>query len=281
MKNYVITITKDELDLDKTLDSGQAFRWQKDKDGYWIGAIKDKLCILKQYDSYISTNIAEEDANLINYYFNLDMNYTAEMENLDLKVNDEFAYKAYQQGKGIHILRQNYFETIVTFLLSSCNTMNNIRNIVNKLSKLYGDRIEEEYENKIFIGYTFPTLQTLSKLTISELESCRMGFRAKYVYEMCQKLSADSYVLDKLESGVDGGIDEYNNTISILINFKGIGDKVANCISLFAGHHLCAFPIDTHIKQIIDSEYNGYIDISKYKNIPGLVQQYLYYYKAF
>ena len=278
MSNYVINITRDELDLDKTLDSGQAFRWQKDKDGYWVGVIKDKLCVLKQYENYISTNLSEEDANLINYYLNMDMNYAEEISKLDL---DNFAYKAYEQGKGIHILRQDYFETMVTFLMSSCNTMNNIRNIVNKLSELYGDKLEVEYEGKTFTSYTFPSLNTLSKLTVQELEACKMGFRAKYLNDMCNRLVTDYSILEKLESGIDGGLDKYYDALSILTSFKGIGEKVANCISLFAGHHLCAFPIDTHIKQIINSEYNGSIDLSKYRNIPGLVQQYMYYYKAF
>lgn len=278
MANYVIKVTKDELDLDKTLDCGQAFRWHKDKDGYWVGVIKNKLCILKQYDNYVTTNLNEEDIDLVIYYFNIDMNYTEEISKLNL---DEFAEKAYKYGRGIHILRQDYFETMVTFLMSSCNTMRNIRNIVNKLSELYGEKLEVEYNGKIYIGYTFPTLERLSELGIAELEQCRMGFRAKYLVDMCRILKSNKHILYELELGVNGDMTEYNKTIKNLTKFKGIGEKVANCIGLFAGHNLCAFPIDTHMQQIIDKEYKGKIDLNRYGNISGIVQQYMYYYKAF
>lgn len=271
-------ITRDELDLDKTLDCGQAFRWHKDKDGYWVGVIKNKLCVLKQYDNYISTNLNEEDIDLVIYYFNIDMNYTNEISKLNL---DEFAEKAYKYGRGIHILRQDYFETMVTFLMSSCNTMRNIRNIVNKLSELYGTKLEEKYNDKVFIGYTFPTLDVISKLTMNELEACRMGFRAKYLVDMCRRLNMDNSILLELHAGVNGGMTRYVSAINTLKEFKGIGEKVANCISLFAGHHLCAFPIDTHMQQLIDKEYKGKIDLNRYGNISGIIQQYMYYYKAF
>lgn len=278
MTNYIIEVTKDELDLDKTLDSGQAFRWHKDSDGYWIGVIGNKLCVLKQYDNYISTNFSVSESECLIYYLNLDMNYTEEISGLNL---DDFALKAYNSGKGVHILRQDYFETMVTFLMSSCNTMRNIRNIVNKLSELYGEKLEEEYNGKRYVGYTFPTLERLSELSITELEQCKMGFRAKYLVDMCYKLNRDSTILKELYLGVNGGIDKYKLSINTLKKFKGIGDKVANCISLFAGHHLCAFPVDTHIQQIIDNEYNGKIDLNRYGNIAGIIQQYMYYYKAF
>ena len=287
MGNYIINVTKDELNLDKTLDSGQAFRWQKNSEGYWVGVVKDiqkgksKLCILKQYDSYISTNLSEAEAELLIYYFNLDMSYTDEIEKLNLSEKDEFAYKAYQRGKGIHILRQDYFETMVTFLMSTCNTMGNIRNIVNKLSELYGEKLEEEYNGKSYAEYTFPTLKRLRDVSIKELEACKMGFRARYLAEMCQRLSKDSTILERLHQGMDGGMTKYAEAIMILTEFKGIGEKVANCISLFAGHHLCAFPVDTHIRQLIDTEYRGNINLNNYGKIAGIVQQYMYYYKAF
>ena len=278
LDNYIISVTKDELDLDKTLDSGQAFRWTKTSEGYWYGVVKDKLCVLDQYDKYIITNLDEKDSSILVDYFNLDMNYNEEVSKLDL---DAYALKCYQSSKGIHILRQDYFETMVTFLMSSCNTMRNIRNIVNKLSELYGTKLEVEYDTLKFVGYTFPTLDILSNLSISDLKSCSMGFRAEYLYDMCKKLQEDISILYKLEHHVDGNEFSYKSTLELLKQFKGIGDKVANCISLFAGHHLCAFPIDTHIKQIINKEYNGSIDLTKYGNIAGLIQQYIFYNKAF
>ena len=125
-------ITRDELDLDKTLNCGQAFRWNKDSKNNWIGVVDKEIWILRQYENCIVTNIKSSNKEKLIYYFNLDMNYTDEISKLDL---DAYAKRAYECGKGIHILRQDLFETMVTFLMSQFNSMHNIRLIVEKLSK--------------------------------------------------------------------------------------------------------------------------------------------------
>lgn len=265
-------ITKDELDLDKTLNCGQAFRWHKDNDENWIGVAGNNIWILRQYDNHIETNIKEDDLSKIIEYFNLDMNYTNEISKLDL---DIFALKAYNYSKGIHILRQDLFETMVTFLMSSCNTMHNIRNIVNKLCKTYGEQLNTTWNNKNYIEYSFPSLETLSKISENEFRQLGMGFRAAYLVDMCKGLKEYKSFLEVIKHS------NYKNAINNLCKLNGIGSKVANCISLFSLHHTEAFPIDTHMKQIINAEYNGVIDISRYRNLAGIIQQYMFYYKAF
>lgn len=278
-KGYLqINITRDELDLDKTLDCGQAFRWYKNDYDEWVGLIGENLCILKQYDTYISTNLSDKDKDLLVNYFNLDMCYTDVIASLDL---DEFAKTAYEFSRGIHILRQPYFETMVTFLMSSCNTMKNIRNIVNKLSTAYGKKLTCTYNGREYVEFAFPSLETLSKLSIEDFQRIKAGFRASYLYCLCQSLVDDPKLLRILESQVNGGVSELKTSGKILKQFVGIGDKVMNCILLFAGHNLTAFPIDTHIRQIIDTYYNKSIDLSRYKEYGGLIQQYMFYYKAF
>ena len=276
--NIIIdNIYKSELDLDKTLDCGQAFRWKKETyDKYlhrWIGVVNNKIWILQQYENCIITNLKEEDKEQLIYYFNLDMNYTDVLSRLEL---DKFALKAYEYSKGIHILRQDLFETIVTFLMSQCNTMHNIKNIINKLCTSYGDKITTNWNKVEYTDYTFPTLEKLNSLSISELMQCSMGFRADYLKTTCEILSNNTEILCYLKT-----LQSNTAVIRELTQFKGIGNKVANCISLFGLHHIEAFPIDTHIKQIIDSEYNGYLDISNYKSYAGIIQQYMFYYKAF
>lgn len=265
-------ITKDELDLDKTLNCGQAFRWHKDKDNNWIGVVGNRIWILRQYDNYIETNIKEDDLSKIIEYFNLDMSYTDEISKIDL---DNFALKAYNYSKGIHILRQDLFETMVTFLMSSCNTMSNIRNIVNKLCKTYGNQITTTWNNKEYIEYSFPSIDILSKISENEFRQLGMGFRAAYLVSTCKVLKEYESYLSMIK------YSDYKNAIKNLCKLNGIGSKVANCISLFSLHHTEAFPIDTHMRQIIDTEYNGSLDISKYKGLAGIIQQYMFYYKAF
>ena len=64
-----------------------------------------------------------------------------------------------------------------------------------------------------------------------------------------------------------------------LKEIKGVGDKVANCIALFGYHKIDTFPVDTWIKRIIDTEYNGNFDRDRYKGFEGIVQQYMFYYQ--
>lgn len=271
--NIIINdVTRDELDLDKTLNCGQAFRWNKDSKNNWIGVVDKEIWILRQYENYIVTNIKSNNKEKLIYYFNLDMNYTDEISKLDL---DDYAKRAYECGKGIHILRQNLFETMVTFLMSQFNSMHNIRLIVEKLSTRYGDKLIENWSNDEILRYTFPTLEQLSKCSYDDFMNCSIGLRTNYLISMINYLNGNYNILNYLKNC------NYNNAIFALKKFDGIGDKVANCIALFSLHHVEAFPIDVHIKRIINEEYSGSIDISRYGQYAGIIQQYMYYYRAF
>lgn len=271
--NIIINdITRDELDLDKTLNCGQAFRWNKDSKNNWIGVVDKEIWILRQYENYIVTNIKSSNKEKLIYYFNLDMNYTDEISKLDL---DAYAKRAYECGKGIHILRQDLFETMITFLMSQFNSMHNIRLIVEKLSARYGNKLVEKRLDDEIVRYTFPTLEQLSKCSYDDFMNCSIGLRTNYLISMINYLKGNYNILNYLKSC------NYNNAISALKKFDGIGDKVANCIALFSLHHVEAFPIDVHIKRIINEEYSGSIDISRYEQYAGIIQQYMYYYRAF
>lgn len=271
--NIIINdVTRDELDLDKTLNCGQAFRWNKDSKNNWIGVVDKEIWILRQYENYIVTNIKSNNKEKLIYYFNLDMNYTDEISKLDL---DDYAKRAYECGKGIHILRQNLFETMVTFLMSQFNSMHNIRLIVEKLSTRYGDKLIDNWSDDEILRYTFPTLEQLSKCSYDDFMNCSIGLRTNYLISMINYLNGNYNILNYLKNC------NYNNAIFALKKFDGIGDKVANCIALFSLHHVEAFPIDVHIKRIINEEYSGSIDISRYGQYAGIIQQYMYYYRAF
>ena len=278
----LVGIDENELDLDKTFDCGQAFRWHKEDSGEWVGFIGDRLVVLGQGqfkdtgEQGLITNLtSDKELEQLENYQDLRMNYCNTVDKLELDKVDKFAYSCYMRGMGIHILRQDLFEVIVTFLMSQCNTMRNIRNIVNTLSKRYGTYSETEFMGKKYSGYSFPSLEQLKDCTVMDFEACKMGFRAGYLYNFIQKCLVDSDWLDRLRS------ENYEAAKLDLLGISGIGEKVANCICLFGLHHVSAFPIDTHIKRIIYDKYNGNIDIGKYGDVAGIIQQYIYYNSAF
>lgn len=273
----IVDIDEQEFNLDKTLDCGQAFRWTKNRGNFWSGVIDRQLVILQQAEfkdgkQGLATNLPiDEIPNLINY-LNLDMNYNKEISKLQL---DDYAEHCYECSKGIHILRQDLFETMITFLMSQFNSMRNIRNIVNKLSIRYGEPVQEDWFNYKLTDYTFPTLERLDDCTKQDFLDCSIGLRADYLLQMIQTLKNNPDILNKIKQST------YTESIRLLKTFNGIGDKVANCISLFSLHHIEAFPIDVHIKRIINREYNGKLDVNKYKNMAGIIQQYMFYTEAF
>lgn len=275
----ITPLNVDEFNVDKTLDCGQAFRWKKSSLGnnFWYGAIGDEIVTISHQkfqngEDGIVTNISLDNIDKFMQYFNLDMNYSKEIRKLTL---DSYALKCYEYGKGIHILRQDLFETLVTFLMSQFNNMHNIRLIVNRLAERYGNKIETDWRGEHLIAYSFPTPEKLAECNVDDFKECRIGLRSQYLYDMCQFIMNNKYYLQSIRES------NYQDSIIKLKIFNGIGDKVANCVALFSLHHIEAFPIDVHINRIIEDEYNGDIDLTQYGNIAGIIQQYMFYYKAF
>lgn len=273
----IINISKDELDLDKTLKCGQAFRWNKVDNITWCGVIGQNVVLLANMkfsdgEEGIATNLDIDNAKCLIDYLDLNISYTDEISKLKL---DEFAVRAYNKGKGIHILRQDLFEMIITFLMSQFNSMRNITNIVEKLSKQFGNKIKTEFNGKVYERYSFPTLEQLKDITEEQALSCSIGLRVKYLLPLLKRISNNPEILDKLRDA------DYNTAMKILMQFSGIGEKVANCICLFGLHHIQAFPVDIHIQRLINEEYNGNINVNNYGSYAGIIQQYMYYYKAF
>lgn len=276
-----IEISKEELNLDKTFKCGQAFRWQKYPNGEWVGVVDGQIWVLKQEDNEIYTNIKEPGKERLIEYLDLNRDYTQEIQGIDLT---DFERRAYEKAKGIHILKQDLWETIVTFMMSSCNTMRNIEMIVRRLCSTYGDKTIADWNETRTIadwngvrlyGRSFPSPEKLVDVSPEEFRELSMGFRADYLYDLCQYMLKDPRYLEMLK-----GCD-YKESIKSLKKLNGIGDKVANCIALFSLHYVDAFPIDTHIKKIINEEYGGSIDIKRFNGIAGIIQQYMFYYKAF
>ena len=124
--------------------------------------------------------------------------------------------------------------------------------------------------------YEFPTPQSILE-NQDKLDQCKLGYRKDIIIGLCQDI-------------VDGWLDlyelsqmSYEDAKEYLMQFNGIGPKVADCICLYGLHHTQAFPIDTHIEQILEREYDcdyetfaeWYLD--DLKGYEGIIQQYMFY----
>ena len=122
--------------------------------------------------------------------------------------------------------------------------------------------------------YSFPTPQQLSGATEEELRRLGMGYRARYIVETTRSILEGEVSLEKLYQ-----MKYYRRARKELMKLSGVGEKVADCICLFALHHMDAFPIDTHIRQVLDEHYRRGFPNRRYHGMRGIMQQYIFYYE--
>ena len=266
---------KNNFDLKSTITCGQIFRYTIDN-GEFIVVIKDRVISLKEDNDYIIIESNDEDnlKKVISDYFDLDRDYDLIEKNIikcDKKIKDALMF-----SRGLKMIHQDPFETLIAYIISQNNRVPSIANALNLISLNYGKKVI--FKNKEY--YLFPTLSDLKDVSISDFRNCKVGFRDKYIYEIIKALENKTLDLNKIY-GMNS-IDALN----YLISFKGIGNKVASCILLFAYQKFDVYPIDTWVKKFMKDDYNieGEKNIREftyntYKEYSGLAIQYMFNYK--
>lgn len=261
----------DHFRLEDTLLCGQCFRWKKDKDGIFYGVVGNRAA--KMYYSDEKTVFLESsDPDLIFWsrYLNFSTDYNAVEEYLR---KDENMKKCMAVGNGIRILRQDLWETLVSFIISANNNIPRIQMIIERLCTLFGDKIS--FDGKTFYG--FPSASVLSSLEVSDLAPIKAGFRDKYILDAARKVVSGEINPEKIKVMSD------TDAKKELMKIKGVGTKVADCILLFALGRYKTFPKDVWIKRIMEEDYGvseKEIDLfaaDKFGDYAGIAQQYLYY----
>lgn len=264
-----------DFHLYKTFECGQCFRWNKNADGSYVGIANENALLIKSVKfedgkkGYICATDIDTWNNYWVNYFSLDTDYNAE---LNVSGLDQFAYEAYEFGKGIRILRQDLWETIISFIISQRNNIPKIKSTIDKLCRKYGKEVT--VLNGLYTLYTFPNVDDIIAAGLEGLQGLGLGYRDKYIYDAAIAIKSSRFNINDLQCDNN----DTNRVIEKLQEFNGIGPKVANCIALFGLNKLDSFPIDIWMERIINTYYNGSIDISVYGKAAGLVQQYMFYY---
>lgn len=271
-----ITYFKNEVevsDLDRTFSlesirlSGQCFRITKLENSKYAIVAKGRLLIAEQYSDRVVFHCNQEDFDTVwEDYFDLDYDYKKCI--IEGSRYDAFLKSAVHYGSGIRILKQDPWEMLITFIISQQNNIPRIAGIVDKLCNRCGDLIAT-YDGINY--YSFPTAEQIMDHYL-ELKDIGVGFRDKYILDACRRINS-GYDLEVLKQVPP------EQTTSELKRFYGVGDKVANCVSLFGLGHKDAFPRDVWINRIIDKYYNGDFDISRFEGFSGIIQQYMFYYE--
>ncbi len=260
------------LDLKQIADSGQCFRWNEiEADRYGLIAFGKYLEITQCGDRFVFDCSDDEFEQVWKPYLDLNTDYEALMRLTPDKA-DLFMAEAFKYGSGIRILRQDFFETLISFIISQNNNIPRIRKNIEGLCERFGDKVFTEGELK---GYSFPKPEVLASQTLESLAGLGLGYRDKYIIS-----AANWYLTEK-----DGLCKTLMSDIcadekrKILKSILGVGDKVANCIILFGLYGLDCCPIDTWIKKLISEDYNGVKPAWMDSPYAGLYQQYAFYYK--
>lgn len=281
-QKYIIE-NQESFELKDIFECGQCFRWNENEDGSYTGVINNGvLNVEKQSEKIIFTGMLDKDIKeVVRFYFDLDRNY--EEIKMQLSNIDKYLKTSVEYGKGIRILNQDLWETIISFIISANNNIPRIKGIIERISKKYG--IEIEWNGEKY--YTFPTPKQLGKATVEDLRSLGTGFRDIRIYETTQKVLSGEFNLNEVQN---------KDTLSVreeLLTLSGVGPKVADCILLFSTlKRFDVFPIDVWVRRVMNELYiknedetkvskNEISKIAKKKfgNLEGLAQQYLFYWK--
>lgn len=267
---------KPTFSVRECLECGQAFRHIEIEENYHEVIVgKKRLRIDERSTDTVFYCTAEAFNDFWQSYFDLQADYFDYQQRL-IAIDERLA-PLIERHKGVRILRQDPFEMLITFILSQNKSMVQIKQLVNRLSETYGEKLEDAYG----VYYAFPTPSELAEVSDAEFRSLKVGFRAPYLVGAVDAVVSGTLSLTRLEQLPTGEARE------ALMSLKGVGQKVADCILLFAYHRMDVFPLDVWMKRAVRHLYFESAEVSdkklrvfaeeKFGNLGGIAQQYIFY----
>lgn len=255
------------ISLKDTFDCGQCFRWSYDGEG-WVGVVGKRAVRCVQLDNgfVIENTTVEEVESFWRVYFDLDRDYSSVIKGFE---SDSYLTAAAEYGQGIRILRQEPLETIISFIISSNNNIKRIRGIIERFCGTYGKSLGAPFGEELF---AFPDREDIERITLEGLEPLRAGFRQKYIMDAVEKIRRGDLCpedLNAMDTAAAG---------AALMQVKGVGQKVSDCILLFAYGRHEVFPKDVWIKRVISDVYGDDCYVADFGKNAGVIQQYLFHY---
>lgn len=282
-KNLLIDGVED-FDIEDVLECGQCFHFSKLEDKEYEILAYDRYLRVKQeiMEDGITKRLVLFDTSSEDYemiwrnYFDMDRDYRSlksTIVSMDERLSDAVCAK-----QGIRILHQDFFETLISFIISQNKQIPHIKQIVHTISERFGECITLADGRKV---YSFPDVERMYAVTEEELRTCKVGFRAPYIRNAVEKVYSGEITKEKL---VMLNVDEARQ---LLMTIKGVGEKVANCVLLFGLGFTDVFPVDVWMKRIMENMYfdsetkKDVIErfaMDKFGEYAGFAQQYLFFY---
>jgi N-glycosylase/DNA lyase len=284
-----------DYDLAATLDSGQVFRWQKQDDG-WHGVLGNHFIRLTQKENSIHAEAAAPvgDWNFLRDFLQADLDLGAILKTFP---DDEPMRAAVAACRGLRLLRQDPWECLASFILSSTKQIVQIRQIVSLLCERFGKPVNRrtgvapvsdfslpngDRRDACPTAFSFPTPGKIARLTEAELRACKMGFRAPSLLAAARAIADGRFDLEHLRQL------PHAEARMELMKLRGVGGKIADCVLLFAYGFDAAFPVDVWVERALQQLYFPrrrasekrlrYFAATHFGPRAGYAQQYLFHY---
>ncbi len=264
------------FDPGKIALSGQAFRIHKLDETHTETVAKGRYLQIAKTgeDEYAFSCSEKEYKEIWEDYFDLRTDYIKCINGIDK--DDTYLRDAIDYGYGIRILKQDIFETVISYIISQRRSIPSITTCVDRISEQAGKKIKAPKLSSPFVRplkdvyYSFPDAEDILK---ADLSDCGLGYRYPYVISACEDFTTGKITEDMLMEADD------EKLYKILTGMYGIGTKVANCIMLFSLHRTGRFPVDVWVQRIQDRHYGGRFEYERYPETAGILQQFMFFYE--
>jgi len=244
-----------DYDLAATLDSGQVFRWQRQYDS-WIGVVGKNFARLTQTDGGIiaETSSGIEDLDWLREFLQIGTDLDAVLKTFP---DDEPMRAAVAACPGLRLLRQDPWECLASFILSSTKQIVQIRQIVSLLCERFGKPVNRvgtprcgvRTSHRDVPTFTFPSAERIAAASEAELRACKMGFRAPNLLAAAREIAEGRFDLERIRHL------PHAEARAELTKLRGVGGKIADCVLLFAYGFDAAFPVDVWIERALQQLY--------------------------
>ena len=232
---------KFSINVENSINSGQVFLWKKNKD-YWYGVN--------------GTNILKIDKNAkIESFQNGKVDFFRETDNMAGIIKsiskDKIVKDAVEKFQGMRILRQDPFQCLISFIVSSNSNIPKIKFCLENITKKFGKKVL--WEGLEF--YLFPKPQKLAKASLVDIKSCGVGYRDSFIIQAAKMIASKEIDFQNLKKM------NYYTAKEEICKIPGVGNKVADCVMLFSLDKLESVPLDRWIIRILSKYYNDKFEI--------------------
>jgi N-glycosylase/DNA lyase len=250
--DFRLNLASVAFDLGHTLDSGQAFRWAQ-KGEWWYGILSEGAIKVRQEEAALVCVAGSEriTPQSVHAYFRLD----DDLERVYSRImKDDHMTEAIQRYYGLRLIQQDVWECLVSFVIATNTNIPRIRLMISRLCERFGEKATFEGDTYAL----FPRPEALAHASKEDLTACGLGYRARFVRSVAQKVSSGSVDLEELK------LLDYERAKEVLVErllgektLLGIGRKAADCVLLFSCGKDSSFPIDVWMARVLARYYPG------------------------